>query len=284
MKTLITISILLIVFTGCAARTLYVDPALVGTWHWTNSVGWTYVFNEDGTGQRGETVIHHFTWGTDAGVLVLDHGAGYVNDEFIFSLSGNILQLGGEFGMFTYFKNVPDANLVGSWLNTDYLIEKRIDPDGTGVYESFQRALVERRYFNWYSVADMFIHQINGQQDEWTYTVSVNWLMLENRRVAGHTQQWQRGSFTENTALIGEWYWNENEAYRLIFFEGSTARQNLDGTVVPLYWTTFGDVLFLINIQTSMAEQWRFNITAGELHIESLAREEARRYHRVIND
>lgn len=283
MKIAAVLMMFLLFAAGCHARVLYIDPSLVGTWHWTGNVGWTYVFYADGTGQRGDTELHRFTWGTDAGLLVLEHGAGYVDDEFSFNLSGNILQLEGEFGILTYFRFVPDENLAASWVNTEYLIEKQKKPDGTGLFLAFIES--ERRSFYWFNAADMLIHKIDGQQEEWTYSVTDYWLLLESRIYAGLTQEWRRGSFTEYTRLLGEWYWSENDAYRFSFSEESFATQNLDGVIVPLYWTTFGDMLFLIHPLTSMTEHWRFDIADGELHLESLTREGARyRYRRVAEE
>ena len=282
MKKLFFIAALLLFAAGCQAQSLYVDMSLVGTWHWTQNVGWTYVFNADGTGQRGDAEVHRFTWGTVDGLLVLDHGAGFVNDEMTFGISGNMLQLEGEFGTFTYFRFVPDTQLAGNWVHTGYLVEKRINPDGTGVHVTFPDS--GNRHFNWFSVADMFIHQMDGQQDEWTYTVAGNWLVLESRNQADVTQEWQRGSFVERELLVGEWYWSENDAYRIVFSEGSFARQNLDGVIVPLYWTTFQDTLILVNLQTSTVEHWRFDISTGDLFMDSLTREDARYMYRRVAD
>ncbi|MCL2445193.1 MAG: DUF5640 domain-containing protein [Oscillospiraceae bacterium] len=86
---------MLMAFTGCGNA----DPELVGTWGWDVDNNVQYVFNADGTGNRGGFVEANwnqsFNWlisSTDILVLTF-HSADVGNEMMDFTISDNTLNL-----------------------------------------------------------------------------------------------------------------------------------------------------------------------------------------------
>ncbi|MCL2235001.1 MAG: hypothetical protein FWB98_00995 [Defluviitaleaceae bacterium] len=105
----------LAIFTGCGDRPVPVtaDNPLIGTWDWPGLPGF-YVFNADGTGNRGNG-MDHFDWWTDGNLLAMNMTSGVTRDtrgvinnerwDFTLTDNGNTLRIDSrqERGMnFTY--------------------------------------------------------------------------------------------------------------------------------------------------------------------------------------
>ena len=252
---------------GCG-ESLNIDPAFVGTWHWAENVEWTYVFNEDGTGRRGdERQVQSFSWGTRDGVLVLDHGHGFMDDELTYAFSGNMLNLTGYIGNFDYFRFVPDLELVGTWVIFDgNFVEKTINADGTGFLMPFLGEPDERVDFNWYVAGNTLIrHMEPGLQAEWAYSISENTLTLLDD--SGDAMEFTKGSLYQNTSLIGTWAWDWDNEWEYFFGENATGKRGRYGYETQIIWTTLNDILFVIDLDTLAVENWRFMITGGMLHL-----------------
>ena len=62
--------------------------ALIGTWRWTTSRGYVYVFREDGTGLRGPSGMRsNFTWSVDGDELQINH------ERWSFTVIGDTLTI-----------------------------------------------------------------------------------------------------------------------------------------------------------------------------------------------
>ena len=267
-------AVLLMVFLAGCSEDLYVDQAFVGTWHWTSNVQWTYVFNQDGTGQRGDADVQSFTWGTRDGTLVLDHGPAFADEEITYTFDGNMLNFISDMGNFDYFRFVPDQSLVGTWVMLEpFLVEATKNSDGTGSMFGFPD-YDQPLSFNWFSAGDMLIvHTGPLQQDEWTYRIDGDTLNLASRQVTGYTQEWTRGSFAQNPALLGEWTWDGDDEWKYYFSIDITGERGWIGEEEPFFWATVDDMLAIV-VHDAMfgliAEKWRFTVTGNVLNLVSL--------------
>ena len=252
---------------GCNEQ-LFIDPAFVGTWNWTSNVEWTYVFNADGTGQRGDAAhVQSFSWGTRDGVLILNHGQGFVNDELVYTFDGNVLNLTDHNGSFDYFKFVPDLDLVGTWIIfVDEFIEKTKTADGTGFWMPFMGEPNDRVDFNWYVAGNLLIHHMGeGLQTKWTYYVNGSSLLLTNEY--GEVQEFIKGNLYQNPALIGTWAWDANYYWEYFFSDNAMGERGIEGYKTQIIWTTLNNILFIINLDTYMIEKWRFAVTDDMLQL-----------------
>ena len=256
---------------GCGGS-LYVDQAFVGTWHFIDDVRWTYVFEADGSGQRGDLQLQEFTWGTRDGLLVLDHGPRFIDDEYTYSFDGNMLNLVGDIGNFYYFRFVPDQNLIGTWLYLDgWPAELTYLADGSGYYIPFLGEPDEREDFNWFTVGDLLIEHFNPlEQGMWTFSIIGDVLVLESRQVTGQTDEFTRGSLSQDSALVGEWAWADNDEWEYFFVADGRGERGYFGDEWPFDWTTFGDQLFIFCHVKNFMEHWRFTISGNMLHLVSM--------------
>ena len=266
---------------GCGEE-LYVDQAFVGTWHWTDNVQWTYVFEPDGNGRRGDLDVSNFTWGTRDGTLILDFGPAFINTELTYTFDGNMLNLADETSNFNYFRSVPDQNLIGNWaILENYMVGKTMNPDGTGYFLHFLNEPGDETAFNWFSANDMLILHFGPlDQETWTYSISGGVLNLVSRHVTGLTHDFRHGEFTQNPALLGLWAWSEDDDWLFYFGANSVGEFGWIYEEAPMFWTTFADVLILL--VNGSYEEWRFTITGDNLHLVNLhAPEEQHSYVRV---
>ena len=271
-KICIMFAVLSAVFFGGCGDDLYIDQAFVGTWHWTDNVQWTYVFESDGTGRQGDAQVQNFTWGTRDGVLVLDHGAAFADLELTYTFDGNMLNLVSELGDFNYFRFVPDQSLVGTWVIFDgFLGEKTKFVDGTGFFMPFLGESDEREDFNWFNAGDLLIHHFGPlEQDMWTYRISGDVLHLDSRQITGYTQEFTRGSFSHDTALIGEWTWVDDYDWGYYFGADAWGERGWIDEKSPMFWTTVDNSLIMLCLATFTIEQWRYTITGNVLHLDNL--------------
>lgn len=90
------ICLVALALVGCGGSQ---DEALVGTWDFPEIPGWSYTFNEDGSGQRGMPGfgVETFNWSTSGTQLRinLDNApAGYTaNERWDYEISGNRLTI-----------------------------------------------------------------------------------------------------------------------------------------------------------------------------------------------
>ena len=82
MKKFIALVFLVVTLAGCAAE---YDEALVGEWNWSADGAYTYLFNYDGTGERGFPETRDpFTWstrGTRLNIIRESPMRGEISDE-----------------------------------------------------------------------------------------------------------------------------------------------------------------------------------------------------------
>jgi len=104
-KLLITIGVLALLIGGLSLTACgggEQDPAVVGTWEWDMMPEWRYVFNEDGTGDRGVPGIETetFTWSTNGDRLDIRRDqapSGEIrNERWTYRISGTSLALDSQ--------------------------------------------------------------------------------------------------------------------------------------------------------------------------------------------
>ena len=266
-KLCMMFAVLSAVFLAGCGEGLYVDRAFVGTWYWIDNVQYTYVFESDGTGRWWDLSVEDFTWGTRDGKLVLDFGPAFRNIELTYIFDGNMLNLTDERSNFYYFRFVPDQNLIGNWVILgDYMVGKTMNPDGTGYSSHFLSEPGEEISFNWFTANDLLIIHLGPLlQDMWTYTISGDVLNLVSRQVTGLTQEFRRGAFTQNPALIGLWAWIDDEEWLFYFGANSMGEFGWTYEESPMFWTSFGDMLILL--VDGFYEEWTFTISGDILHL-----------------
>jgi hypothetical protein len=144
-KNLTTIALLVVVvfaFTACGASGQ--DENLVGTWRWVADGAYTYVFNYDGTGERGFAETNQtFTWATDGDRLEISRDQAMrreIQDEtwtfFFFFYTLHMVNTKQEGVEFTYEREATDnpEELVGLWAwEADELYIVTLNGDGTGM-------------------------------------------------------------------------------------------------------------------------------------------------------
>ena len=248
----------------------YVDPAFVGTWHWVDNVTWTYVFNDDGYGQRGDDrQFQMFSWGTRDGMLVLDHGPGFRNSELVYAFMGNMLNLSDHTGYFYYIRFVPDPGLVDTWVSFAYnFIEKTKNADGTGFLMPFLGKPDERVDFRWFVTENLLIHHMGPSlQVEWAYSLDEDALALVGGEGTGETQEFTRGSLSQVSALMGTWVWDRDYEWEYYFGQNAEGSRGRAGHETQIIWTTLNDNLIIIDLGTYIVESWRFMIAGSILHL-----------------
>ncbi|MCL2398676.1 MAG: hypothetical protein FWC91_02890 [Defluviitaleaceae bacterium] len=265
------LSLLLLVMSmflvGCGSR-LYADSTFVGTWYWDDNVQFTYIFNADGSGQRGDAQIHTFNWGTRNGELIINQGSAFRNEEWSYSIDGRLMTLSSDQGTFRYLNSTPDQRLVGSWINLEYIEQVNLNADGSGQFVAFGGDPHENINFNWYSANNILIQHLGPlEQGNWTFTVTGDTLILESLQVTGYRQEFVRGVLGNDSALLGAWAWDQDPEWEYYFMEDSVALRGYYDMEVPVVWATFNNNLVMVDIMTFNVEQWTYSITGNTLTI-----------------
>jgi hypothetical protein len=180
--------------TGCGERQdgVHRDDRLVGVWVWDINADYSYIFNNDGTGERGGAGLHplqEFVWSvTEENYLTLNFGEEFIDDVWEYSINDYVLSLtnrsDGRF--FEYFKVDQNLALTGTWsLESDTQHIFTFNDDGTG----------ERTYapefdsFSWFTSENLLI--INSDphgrvlDEHWTFSIDEDVLTLDSRQVPG---------------------------------------------------------------------------------------------------
>ena len=122
--TLTALTIIILLLAACGNRNHLeivepaeeIDMALVGLWRWDGMTIWRYIFNEDGTGERGinGVQIEQFTWSTVSNItlninivseLLFEEQLRY--ERWAYRIRGNQLTLESlqdETMIYTYFR------------------------------------------------------------------------------------------------------------------------------------------------------------------------------------
>ena len=171
------------------------DEALFGTWIWDGNVSYTYIFNEDGTGQRGDADIQEFSWSTSDDELTLDFGRGILNDSWTYTITDyalNLTRRGGAGESFDYFRVEHNPVFVGTWAwEHDDMFEYVFNADGTGSL-SFGP---EEETFRWFTAGSRIIMNVGPLIDEhWNFEIVGDVLTLDSRQVTGLTENFIRVS------------------------------------------------------------------------------------------
>ncbi|MCL2401214.1 MAG: hypothetical protein FWC90_01080 [Oscillospiraceae bacterium] len=172
-----------------------IDEALVGEWLFEGTADWTYIFNADGSGERGAVEIQTFTWSVrNNDRIEFNFGAGFQNQTWDYTITGDTLHManrGGERESFNYFRIGNSTDLPGTWAWTDSEeLQFIFNADGTGSHNflGFDSA------FEWFTARENLIID-NGPHEpneHWHFDILVNTLTIESRQVAGLTLSYMR--------------------------------------------------------------------------------------------
>ncbi|MCL2546891.1 MAG: hypothetical protein FWE06_06820 [Oscillospiraceae bacterium] len=248
------------------------DEALVGQWSWDTQVSWLYTFNADGTGTRGSAELETFTWHTRGGNrLVLNHGAGLQDTEWNYTIDGDSLNLtrrGGQLESFDYYRVGQSESLHGVWLwDTSHAYRVEFNADGTGA-RGFPD---EIESFDWFTAGDsLAVDTGSGPHEHWRFVIDSDLLTIDSRQLAGLTYSYIRESavldnMEQDTALVGAWLWDADDAYRYEFNADGTGTRGFEGEIEDFEWFTMDGILVI-----DTAEQWEYSIDDDVLTIENV--------------
>ncbi|MCL2521527.1 MAG: DUF5640 domain-containing protein [Erysipelotrichales bacterium] len=288
MKKLFGIIILIFgifLLTGCNAGEINQD--FVGTWEWLHGPEWRYVFNADGTGNRGVPGdTETFSWSTNNDRININRNqaaSGEIrNERWSFIISGNSLTLNSlqEAGLsFSYIRRLDGQQnplIIGIWqMNFDLSLHYIFKADGTGE-RGFDGSEMEA--FTWSTSnnhlnMDMIYQNQNYIRNErWTFTVSENVLTISSLQEAGLTISFVRYSErTQNQNLIGRWNWESNFEWFYLFNPDGTGSFGLSDRT-NFSWSTSGNILFIDIFYDGYyyTDIWTFMISGNRLTLTSL--------------
>jgi hypothetical protein len=122
MKKIFALICLTGILSGCVSGQ---NEEMVGEWLWRGDGGYTIVFNEDGTGERGFAENRGtFTWDTSGRRLRINHDKPVrmviQNETWTYRFDDNVLHITSRDEndvQYSYLKNTfePYENLVGTW-------------------------------------------------------------------------------------------------------------------------------------------------------------------------
>lgn len=172
-----------------------IDEALVGEWLFEGTADWTYIFNEDGSGERGSVEIQTFTWSVrNNDRIELNFGAGFQNQTWDYTITGDTLHManrGGERESFNYFRVGNSVDLPGTWAWTDgEELQFVFNADGTGSHNF----LGYDASFDWFTARENLIID-NGPHEpneHWHFNIASDILTIESRQLAGLTLSYAR--------------------------------------------------------------------------------------------
>jgi len=185
------------------------DEALIGTWEFVYfNADYRYVFNEDGTGDRGIPGydIQTFTWSTNNEMLNISiddtENAELASERWQYSVVGNALIIASQHNadlvimLEARTDGQFDAELLGTW-QWEFLDDwvYIFNEDGTGRRGIFGEYI---EAFTWSTDSD----RLNITRDEaefnelfnerWLYTIINNVLTMESRQEAELVMQYTR--------------------------------------------------------------------------------------------
>jgi len=163
---------------------------LVGTWFWDESIFWTYVFNEDGTGLAGWTFEEYeIKWGVTDNVLRIERLGELPKYVFRigtwkFYIEDDLLHLtdpDGEVSLYytDYRDWEVDQVLVDTWAWDDYSSWVYVfNDDGTGIMGPYYNS----SEFTWGTSDNELRFFYDGILfDSWFFSVTDSHLRLESR-------------------------------------------------------------------------------------------------------
>lgn len=191
MKKIFAICCLFVVgmfmLTGCDSQDLE-GHDLVGIWVWEGDFSWRWIFNDDGTGQRGIVgQRENFTWSArgDNGFRV--NVQGYRAENWTFSFDGYLLTIDRRSPAenFSYYRlGAPEGHpILGTWAWDEYSYwQYEFNDQGRGIRgepgntENFNFMLGEDNHI-------LFFGGFLGQDyyQSWTFTIRGNTLDMVNR-------------------------------------------------------------------------------------------------------
>ena len=184
--------------SACGAPDPVHDPALFGTWHWDGNINFTYIFESDGTGRRGDRQVDEFTWDTrDDDLLVLNFGSGFADDEWTWQVVGDRLTIvnRNEPQTFSYLRPNMNPALVGTWV---WDMSDEIDhyeyvfaDNGTLVRGFIDEPLDN---LNWFTADNLLVMYSGVNYEMWYFTISGNVLTIDNFHVSGQTFNYIRAN------------------------------------------------------------------------------------------
>lgn len=171
-----------------------IDEALVGEWLRESTYNWTYIFNEDGTGERGAVEIQTFTWSVIRDDRVLLDFAGFRNQTWYYTIDGptlNMIHRGNESENINYFRVDHSADVVGIWAwPYDESLQFVFEADGTGTHNFAGYT----SSFYWFTARENLIidHGPHEPNEHWHFAVTDDNLTIDSRQIAGLTRGYTR--------------------------------------------------------------------------------------------
>jgi hypothetical protein len=174
-----------------------IDEERVGEWLFEGTADWTYIFNADGTGERGAVEIQTFTWSVrNNDRIELNFGAGFQNQSWNYTITGETLHMtnrGGDRESFNYFRVGNNADLFGTWEWTydDYL-RYVFHSDGTGTH-NFMGYTAS---FHWFTARENLIIDTGPREpnEHWHFSIMGDVLTIDSRQITGLTWSYIRAS------------------------------------------------------------------------------------------
>jgi len=281
---LISISALMIMLvfglTGCmglASQDLS-GHALVGVWNWDDNTLWQYIFNDDGTGERGlPDSLQSFNWSDQGDGHIRINAILFLNEEWNYSINDNILTLDSRqtAGLTYHYRRdgtvMPiDPALVGEWTWDDNWLHTFVFyEDATG-----RRGLPDWiEEFEWTMLEDghLRLDILGGFRENWNYTITGDTLTTISRDFAGISFNYTRAGaeLVVSEALFGEWYWDENELYEYIFYADGTGWRGLPDWIEEFIWTIPNDGHLRLFMSDGIREDWNYSVYEDVLTLES---------------
>ena len=172
------------------------------------------------------------------------------------------------------------SSLVGTWRWEDnpyfYMIFNTFGT-GTRNWEGSNRI----EHFDWWTggFGDLFkdMRDANGHilsGDDWTYTLVGDVLTITSRNIPNLTFRYIRyegdpSTTNSNRELTGQWRWQEDDYFFMVFSEHGTGQRNWDG-IEHFSWFTSGNLLMKDMWHTFDFSDWFFTINGDVLTIESV--------------
>jgi len=240
--------------TACGAGT----PASIFVGTWLNDEGtlYTIVFNEDGTGTRGEPGDYEeITWGVSGSTLNIRRQghvpSGYIrNERWSFTVYDNTFriesrQVSGRVDTYTregYLGEVAEA-LVGTWTSNQYFSWRyEFNSDGTGLRGEFDDTI----RISWGTIGNIVIlqHYEEDIEDDvfrverWEFSFVDGFLRMECAQGTNDLWFYSRcyGPGEVYQPLVGIWSWDDDARWQYIFNADGTGRGGMPGDTYTFDW------------------------------------------------
>lgn len=260
---LMAATMLLGLFAACDGADEF-DERLIGQWAYMANVAWTYTFNADGTGVRGQgRDLNEFTWSTrNDNSLRINPGRGYQNETWDYRISNGTIRLEGAAGghagaIFEYYLMGHNPALVDTWISPEFGMTITFNANGSAQITDF---FGDVESAEWFSTTNRLVFDVGTiNQEEWDMTITADGLFLVNRHIAGlEVNMIREADFVpQEVEIIGTWEWDEDYAYIYVFYEDGTGHRGFGDDREHFRWVTMMGSLIL----NEGVEVWEYSIT-----------------------